>query len=357
MYIKIKSYNESGYAAIIISMLIMVIVGLIALGFSATTRHDQQVTLDNALSTEAYYAAESGINTAYSIITAYEKAGQNLANLPVQTNNCIVDNSHNNVYTNSSISAINSSASYSCLLVNPEPYSLEYKPIVQNVGEAFPVQNTSATNIARINISWQTHNLNSALSFSNCPPPGKFPSIANYTNCSAPILELDIVPMNDVKNSTSFIISRTNNYFIFPYNGRYLAVNNFNGHVLVGNCSSTLTAQGEFTCNVMISPPRQSSGYYVHIVPYYSSADVSVTAFNSNLSNNQISFFGSQALIDSTGVASGVSRRIEERICISTICNNQAPSQAILSQNSICKDFTARPGSISNRAPISCGGL
>ncbi len=359
MNINIKYFNESGYAAIIISMLIMVIIGLIALGFSATTRNEQQVTLDNALSTEAYYAAESGVNSAYSVIAAYEKAGQNLSSLPQQTNNCLADNNGNSTYSSTSSSKLNttfpnSSPIYSCLLVNSKPYSLEYKPILQNIGESFPVQNSTSGNITQINVSWQSHLIPGPLTFSGCPSVGNLPPLNNYLNCSAPVLELDIVPMNDVIQNTTFIIDNTSNYFIFPYNGTYSVGNNFTKHTLGGNCSPVLIPSGEFSCNVSITPTIPSNGYYIHIVPYYTDADVSITAYASSLS--PISFFGSQALIDATGQASGVSKRIEERICISTLCSNQAPNQAILSQNNICKYFTARPGVITNRNPGTCSG-
>ena len=63
-----KDIDQKGMAAILITLIMMIVISLIVLGFAQITRHDQQQALDKQLSTEAFYAAESGINDAINAI-------------------------------------------------------------------------------------------------------------------------------------------------------------------------------------------------------------------------------------------------------------------------------------------------
>ena len=46
----------------------IVIISLIVLGFAQLARRNQRQTLDSQLSTQTYYAAESGVNAALRIV-------------------------------------------------------------------------------------------------------------------------------------------------------------------------------------------------------------------------------------------------------------------------------------------------
>ena len=55
-------FNQDGLASIFISMIIMVIVSLILIGFVQYSNSEQKQSLDRQLQDEAFYSAESGIN-------------------------------------------------------------------------------------------------------------------------------------------------------------------------------------------------------------------------------------------------------------------------------------------------------
>ena len=59
-----QAKDERGMVAIMIAMFLMIILSLITLGFLRLMQREQRQALDNSLSTQAYYAAESGINDA-----------------------------------------------------------------------------------------------------------------------------------------------------------------------------------------------------------------------------------------------------------------------------------------------------
>jgi Tfp pilus assembly protein PilX len=67
---KIIQNNQDGMASILITILMMIVVSLVVLGFSQVTRTEQRESLNRQLSMQAFYAAESGINDAYSVISS-----------------------------------------------------------------------------------------------------------------------------------------------------------------------------------------------------------------------------------------------------------------------------------------------
>ncbi len=362
----LKINSEEGFAAIIISMIILAVIGLLVLGFASNTISNQKIALDNILSTQAYYDAESGINDAYNIISGYEKLGLSLSQLPANLNNCT-----NSAYVNSKVGSssnqLDQNNSYSCLLVNPQPYSLEFKPVNQFDGQTFPIQTppSARSAIHVLNISWQNHGItNSTLDFSSCSSTlGKFYTTKQYNsvNCNAPVLQVDIIPIDSLANSISAtsLASKTTTVYLQPlsFNSPSSSTPTIisNGEILASNCSPTAPTGFEFGCFNRIYLPASSTGsYYVHIMPIYYGADVSVTAGTSSSLSSGVPLFGAQALIDSTGDSSGVFRRIEERICISTVCNNSSPGGALISNNQICKQFTSQPGLIQDRSGGGC---
>lgn len=54
--------NEKGFASLIISLILIVIMALVTLGFAQNARRNEQAALDKSLANQAYYAAESGVN-------------------------------------------------------------------------------------------------------------------------------------------------------------------------------------------------------------------------------------------------------------------------------------------------------
>src|SRR5581483_12189470 len=65
--------SQSGMASFLIVMIMMVVITLIILGFSQVTRRNEREALDRELSSQAFYAAESGVNVTTSKIAAYVK--------------------------------------------------------------------------------------------------------------------------------------------------------------------------------------------------------------------------------------------------------------------------------------------
>ena len=388
MYNLAHNFNseESGYAAFAVTLLIMIIMSLITLGFANNARSEQATALNNQLSEAAYYAAESGINTAYSLITAtLQQTGPSsgsFTNIIPQTKHCTKDNSGNNSYIQTPSNKLSSNTIYSCLLVNPSPLDLEYMPILQGTGETIPVQSTPPSmpatrppKIDHVTINWEDANPVN-INFTQCPSVGQFPPASSVsppaTNfspyCAAPVLQVDIVPISSLafKDPTT-LLNYTRTIYLEPCDHTSCSgtIDHIvNGKVYGASCSKTVPSGYQFRCVANITMQLSSSStltgswsssgrYYFHIVPFYRNANLRLNAYSSG---TPVDLYGAQAVIDATGNADGVLKRLEERICINTVCDNQAPYNAIQSDANICKYFKARPAVIdpidSNSCPV-----
>src|SRR5688572_21036006 len=116
--------KEKGLVSITVTMILMIVLSLIVLGFAQVARRNQRQALDQQLSTQAFYAAESAINDVRNLVKA---AGAG-ASVPAKT---ACPSGGGGGFYNSLNSTVNGSigASYTCLLVNPAPSSLIYGSI------------------------------------------------------------------------------------------------------------------------------------------------------------------------------------------------------------------------------------
>ena len=58
--------DQRGFAAIVVALVLILVLSLLTIGFAELMRHEQRSALDKQLSSQAYYAAESGVNDAVS---------------------------------------------------------------------------------------------------------------------------------------------------------------------------------------------------------------------------------------------------------------------------------------------------
>src|ERR1044072_6757095 len=121
--------DQNGMAAIIVTMVTMVVISLIVLGFATISRREQSETLDQQLSTQAFYAAETGVEDAKNVITAAIRAGKAIPSKTDCDTNTV--SGYTPSYPIGAGTVLNSAngVSSSCLLVDPVPDSLEFDGI------------------------------------------------------------------------------------------------------------------------------------------------------------------------------------------------------------------------------------
>lgn len=349
--------NQQGETSIIVTLIIAIVITLMVIGFSQLSNKANQQALDNTLSTAAYYAAESGINAAYIAIQSVEQQGGTVV---AQTRHCTVTNKlHDSTYSGFNVLNSANTVEYTCLLVNPAPPSLNYAPLDVGISQVVPVFGQSQTTdspdkVATITISWQADGA-PTLNFGGCPSPDTFYSERNWpqlTQCAAGVLQVDIAPATGWRTNPTLLQKETQTVFLYPRHGAHAPATSsiVNGDVVAANCSRS-PATTQYDCNVTLQT-NNLSGYYLHITPIYENADLSITA--TSPSNHPLNLYNAQALIDSTGEAKDELKRIQERVSINPVENNNASSYALQSQHSICKLLKVYPGSATGAPLTSC---
>lgn len=329
--------SEQGMVAIVTTMVLMVVISLIVLGFATISRRNQRESLDRQLSTQAFYAAESGVNDARKIIQAALNAGQPVRDKTDCTGtgtagfysglDPVIDAAHN--------------VSYSCLTVDPAPKKLRYSDI-GTTSTIVPLVSFDGTAISNLKLDWQSK-ATSGNPTTGCPTTvvNIFTPAASWS-CGYGVLRFDLVPTAGALNIDT-LNANTMTTFAVPFSsggtntiGYAAAPGNTNNRVGV-SCTSS-------GCSVTVTGLTQNS-YHLRVSSVYKDAALQITA--TSATGNQLRIAGSQAVIDSTGKAEDVLRRIQVNLPYRETSENQLSDYAIEMQGSLCKRYTVMNGFLS----------
>jgi hypothetical protein len=319
--------NESGLVAIVVTMILIILMSLIVMSFTRVAIREQRQVTDRQLNTLAYYAAESGVNDAREWIRS--------ATGPVPDK----ENCDDIPGADSRLDGPGGSVSYSCVLINPGPTSLEYGNIGIGEPKVIPIDRRSTGNVGTLNIYWQ--DVDAEGNFSNCPSgPNSFPRSWPSNQCSPGMLQIDLVGGLGGSFSRDNLLNRTMTVFVRPRSGGAVNSINVNNYMGFGNQGGLVDG----SCDAGAGDPKycrinltniDSNVAYLKVTPLYRDASLTVR-------NNGNRIFGAQVLVDSTGKASDILRRIQVRIAANDQ-NGTYPDAAIESSESLCKQFSVAP--------------
>src|ERR1017187_3827867 len=280
--------RQSGVVSIFVTMIMMIVISLIVLGFAEVSRTEQRNSLDDQLSVQAYYAAESGINDARAAIN-------NFLSIPATVPSKTTCSNNDANYTLSGIVDSTYNVSYTCVLINAAPTALYYN----NIGptsKVIPI--ISTTPFGSLTLNW------TAASGSSAPCNsilGAFPPATTAAwNCNLPVLRVDLTDGTSLARSTW--PQNTSTIFFEPARS--------------GTGNASWPAQGSIvgvTCRPNGNPTDcratitglTKSKYYMRVTAIYkTSPTLTITAGGGNMFEN------AQATIDSTGKAQAILRRI-----------------------------------------------
>lgn len=339
--------NQQGFIAIFSVLIIMGILTILVIGFSNITRQAQRRTLDDQLNTQAFYAAETGVNRAQTILNSGELSSkEECTNLP-------------NEYDYNIDSDLG--ITISCLLINPTPTSLEYSSI-PTPGQGQPLvtllRSDSGDPITSIDVSWDTSDVGDLGNPATVPTTGLsggnpvLPSAAAWGDRIG-VLRVDMVRIPSSFNAThlarDYMVSNLYSFFLYPStaassNTFTIAPGAVNaGQTMQVQCATATAELYRCTGNMSLSGST-SDMYYVRLTSYYRSSRLGLVAYNGN---SELELTGAQAVVDATGRVADVSRRIQVRLPIRSALNSfpgYHESAAILSASSICKLLIGVPG-------------
>jgi Tfp pilus assembly protein PilX len=336
---KPQPLQEQGLVSITITVILMLIISITVLSFAQIIRREQRQALDNQLSSQAFYAAESGINDARNFIQ------QNFnGTVPDTKTECRDQGVYHLNYTIDDTTK----TGYTCVLVTGSPKNLQYDLSSSASSKVFPID-TGSNVIDKLDLTWSPSTKNSPLNgclSANSPTLNDLPKAANWPCEGYGIVRIDIVPAN-VLNRQSFM-AETFTAFLTPANGSGATTINYNASSTNVNAGGANQGARPFvkctavTCAVSITgmAPRGGSKYYARVSAIYRDTTFTIAAkdqLDVNLPMN-----GAQVLLDSTGQSQDVLRRIQVRVPLVT--DSLHADYGIESTDSMCKQFTSFPG-------------
>ncbi|MCA9342584.1 pilus assembly PilX N-terminal domain-containing protein [Candidatus Saccharibacteria bacterium] len=362
--------NSAGIASFTVVIIIMMISTLLVLSFATVVRREQRRALDKQLSSQALYAAETGVRDVQQAVQA------GLID-PTDPSDDISDcNDFTSLVSPSGggdeANIVEGNVEYSCALVDFTPDDLDLT-LSQTSGQRLvPITPVGGANPNRIRISWEDEESSSEFWTSSAPA---LPDQANF-----PMMRVVIMPVPNGQSIDAFNNS-TQTLFLYPNAGPQNTVASINytgalsgddvynngnqGAFVNGNCNTgkRLSSEGPYACSVDITG-ISGGEYIVGFLPLYDSLKTNVAAFETVPGGveNSVEIQGAQAIIDVTGKAEDVLRRIRVRVPIqfgaeleayetSDPINSFTPIAAINSKSAICKLWERTNSEVTTTCP------
>ncbi len=311
--------GERGVISITVTMILMVVLSLLVIGFAQISRRNERQALDQQLSTQAFYAAESGVNAARNAIDA---AGSS-AVIPAKTSCGAATGIYNGL--DGVISAAQN-ISYSCLLVDPAPSTLRYGS-VGDQATIVPINAATGT-LNKITLTWKSKAANTT-PVTGCPTAldKAFKPSAAWVPCGYGVLRFDLVP-TDASFDIDELSAGQMTTFAVPI------LNGAGAITYAPGAANDITAAKctNAECSLTITIPAPQASFMMRVRSLYNTSSLEISA-NADL-------VGAQAVLDVTGKAQDVLRRIQVRVPLAGSSKNKLPDYAMQSRDSICKRFS-----------------
>jgi hypothetical protein len=344
MQSKPKLHNDqNGLVAFVIVMIVMILLTLIVLAFGKLVRREQKETLDRQLNTQAFYAAESGVNDAADALRQFPL----LANQEYDQCDEFVTAATAAGATINNV--IDGAIVYSCLLVDPSPLELTYDSVPLNESVALPLQSGGSSGsvpITSLEIYFNDSSLKNNVNLSGCPGLGTYP-VSYPATCQIGILRLELVPFTGPKSRDQLITDRAI-AFVQPSSA--------GGSASFTYASASGDSQGlrhqavcaaatlPRRCRVTITGiPGMTLGY-LRMRSIYRTTGVTIRAFSGG---TQVELSGAQAEIDATGRANDILKRIKVTRPIGS-GSDLFPEFALQTTRTQCKRMTVAPPNVMN---------
>lgn len=341
--------------AIVTTMILMIVISIIVLGFSQVVRRNQRQVLDRQLSSQAFYAAESGINLARKKLS--QPGGS-----AFRSNTCDGGGTPTEYQLGS-----DNTAAITCLLVQPVD-TLKFDKITttSKVSLIQPENNGIPTDIY---INWESStpgNVSASCTIANAnnktllrADPAA-PAAERWT-CNQPMLRIDLVPLESGSTSmdrgalaasqfTAFLYPKRDAITIssFAWGG---ATGNLKGSVIPVNCSDSLgnDPNKKRKCTLRLTALPAKNRFAIRMMSIYGEANTDIHVGGSPLLE------GAQMVVDSTGRAADVLKRVQARIPINGGPGIQIPSFAVDTAGPLCKRYQVMSNNtIYGSSPAGC---
>jgi hypothetical protein len=152
-------------------------------------------------------------------------------------------------------------------------------------------------------------------------------------HCSHGIIRLDVVPLDDLTRNG--LQNSVFSSFLYPTNNAGGATTTAYGSAIGANLGSKILTRcnGANGCTMTITGLSPTPAYAIRFRTIYGSSDLTITV-NGGAAN----IIGAQAIIDVTGKAQDILRRVQVRVPL-TQAASDAPAYALFGADGVCKRY------------------
>lgn len=336
------SNDQQGLVSIIVTMIILGIMVLIATSFTVIMNRERRQALDRQLSSQAFYAAESGVHDTIARLDSINGDITKCEDTPGKASGDNVLDAANQV-------------EYTCVLVDKSPSELLIDPLGVDDSVVIRIE-TELPNINSILISWQDSSRDDGVTGSEFIPTSNTTHLlpqdgvsdadtaALTSNDGTGMIRATFMPLPTTLTRDN-LIDAARTFFLYPREGVPSGtgselINNGN-RFIDGECNTNHPYRSFYPhyCNARFSPgPSGPLGgptgvVYLRLQAIYKPVSVTIKAFDVDWETLELK--NAQAVIDSTGKANDVLRRIQVRVPLES--DFYYPDYAIESMDSICK--------------------
>lgn len=342
--------SQFGFVSIITVMTITVLLALLTLAFVKVMNRSQRQTLDTQLSTQANYAAETGINDAIRAIL------NNAGAIPLEDTNCAPTatrpggtqaeaDANKIIGTGASGGA---QSEYTCQLISSGVKDVRVD-INDQSSRIYPIK-TDGANANELTIEWDAGDTTPVKN--NFPAPSavdQYPPLGGPTGWPSDtpaMLRLTLYrpcPTGCGDFNSDAMIANQKNFFVKPANSTAPGTANLStiedAAAVYGKCQ-TISGSRQYQCQITLTNlgtnTNADNALFLKMSPIYGNTEVRFMANDtSGGSAKPLAMYGAQYRVDVTGKANDVFRRLEVRVPLPTYDNPGIGVESF----SICKKF------------------
>lgn len=340
--------NQNGMVSFLVVMFISVLLVLITASYARVMTRELRQSTDSELSSKAYYAAESAIEESLlDIRSNLNDPSKSLSDL--NQDNC--DREEYNQF--------DTPTGYSCRLVSVAPNELTGSLEPDN-SRQFNLEGISHN---RIKLEWYQHGedyMDNTGDFPDVPDSNDHPS-PNYTSPTnwppetPPIMRMEIIsyPENGPFETDEI---RQKVLFMHPEDSQFKNSTAAYNPISPGSNSTKdvkckkAVNNGDYACELTITGINVGGGpnnisHVVRIKPFYTGTNYRLTALTGT---NKVEIPGNTIIIDATGYANDVYRRLQARVPLHSV-GTFGQDYVLLADEQVCKRMrVSRPPVVPN---------
>jgi len=322
-----NTINQEGAASLLFTLVMIIIISLLAIGFSVITTNDQKATLDKSVSLQAEYAAQSGINSVVEGIINHNSAVSQSS-----TSTCAPTGGVIPTFPNPNNTRI------TCLKWSYSPQSLVYSSASSLSTIINPVNASGIpTNISEVDIKWGP---SSATSLNLYPVGFSTASLSGVASGYFPILKIVTANFDMTQLTTTYVVPVSSSSSVVALGDPGINI------IKVGcgmssaatSCTAKLNAL-KWTLNPANSLcPSTNCGLLTTSSFDGSPLSVNISGFDST-TTGVIQFLNSQVQIDSTAQNGNTVKRLVAGYTIGGASAWSPTLTAATGSTALCKNF------------------